>query len=86
MAKELVTDELWEIVEPLLPEEPTKPKGGRPCRGSGSPHWHPLLLKSDIPWEMLPKDIGCGYSMTGSGDAARNRRRQACGGDCTESP
>jgi transposase len=30
MAKELVTDELWEIVEPLLPPEPSKPKGGRP--------------------------------------------------------
>jgi transposase len=30
MAKELVSDELWEIVEPLLPEESPKPQGGRP--------------------------------------------------------
>jgi len=30
MAKVLVTDELWKVVEPLLPEEPPKPKGGRP--------------------------------------------------------
>src|SRR5215211_9272135 len=30
MAKELVTNELWEIVEPLLPKEPPKPEGGRP--------------------------------------------------------
>ena len=30
MAKELLTDELWEIVEPLLPPEPPKPRGGRP--------------------------------------------------------
>jgi Putative transposase of IS4/5 family (DUF4096) len=31
VAKELVSDELWEAIEPLLPEEPPKPKGGRPC-------------------------------------------------------
>src|SRR5215211_8376146 len=30
MAKELVTDELWETIEPLLPTEPPKPQGGRP--------------------------------------------------------
>jgi transposase len=28
MAKKLFTDELWEVIEPLLPEEPPKPKGG----------------------------------------------------------
>ncbi len=28
--KQLVTDELWEVVEPLLPKEPPKPKGARP--------------------------------------------------------
>lgn len=30
MAKELVTDGLWAMIEPLLPEEPPKPNGGRP--------------------------------------------------------
>jgi hypothetical protein len=30
MAKALVSDELWELVEPLLPPEPRKPKEGRP--------------------------------------------------------
>ena len=30
MAKTLVTDELWAVVEPLLPPESPKPKGGRP--------------------------------------------------------
>jgi transposase len=30
MAKKLVTDELWEVIERLLPEEPSKPNGGRP--------------------------------------------------------
>ena len=27
---ELVPDDLWEAIAPLLPEEPPKPKGGRP--------------------------------------------------------
>ena len=30
MAKPLVSDELWAIVEPLLPPESPKPKGGHP--------------------------------------------------------
>jgi transposase len=30
MAKQLITDELWAVIEPLLPPEPEKPRGGRP--------------------------------------------------------
>ncbi len=65
MAKELVSDELWEVVEPLLPEEPPKPKGGRPRVDDRAALTGILfVLKSGIPWEMLPQEMGCGSGMT----------------------
>lgn len=66
MAKELVTDELWEVIEPLLPEEQPKPKGGRPRTIDDRAALTGILfvLKSGIPWEMLPQEMGCGSGMT----------------------
>src|ERR671913_531490 len=65
MAKELVTDELWEIIEPLLPEEPPKPKGGRPrIDDRAALTGIVFVLKSGIPWEMLPQEMGCGSGST----------------------
>ena len=65
MAKELVSDELWEIVEPLLPEESPKPQGGRPrLDDRAALTGIVLVLKSGIPWEMLPKETGCGSGVT----------------------
>jgi transposase len=65
MSKPLVTDALWAVVAPLLPQEPAKPKGGRP-RVSDRAALAGILfvLKSGIPWEMLPQEMGCGSGMT----------------------
>jgi transposase len=65
MAKELVSDELWEIVEPLLPDEPPKPEGGRPrIDDRAALSGIVFVLKSGIPWEMLPQEMGCGSGVT----------------------
>src|ERR671912_2003370 len=65
MAKELVSDELWKFVEPLLPEEPPKPKGGRPRLDDRATLTGIIfVLKSGIPWEMLPQEMGCGSGVT----------------------
>ena len=65
MSKELVTDELWEIIEPLLPPEPPKPRGGRPrVEDRAALAGIIFVLKSGIPWEMLPKEMGCGSGST----------------------
>jgi transposase len=65
MAKQLITDELWAVIEPLLPPEPEKPRGGRPripnrdvLRGIL------FVLATGLPWEYLPPEMGCGSGMT----------------------
>ena len=65
MAKPLLTDELWERIEPILPSEPPKPKGGRP-RVSDRQALTGILfvLRSGCPWEYLPKEMNCGSGMT----------------------
>jgi transposase len=65
MAKELVSDELWNTIEPLVPDEPPKPKGGRPRVDDRSALAGIIfVLKSGIPWEMLPQEMGCGSGLT----------------------
>ncbi len=65
MSKQLVSDELWRIVEPLLPNEPSKARGGRPR----IPDRMVLsgiifVLKSGIPGRMLPRKMGFGSGVT----------------------
>lgn len=86
MAKELVSDELWETVEPLLPDEPPKPEGGRPRIDDRAALSGILfVLKSGIPSEMLPQEMGCGSGVTCSGDAYASATRLEYGRSCIES-
>jgi transposase len=63
--QDLVSDELWATIAPLLPPHPPHPKGGRP--------WLPdrpalcgiiYVLKTGIQWRMLPRELGCGSGVT----------------------
>jgi transposase len=65
MSKPLVSDELWALVAPLLPAETAKPKGGRPRISDRAALTGIIfVLKSGIPWEMLPPEMGCGSGVT----------------------
>jgi transposase len=65
----LVTDELWAIVEPLLPKrrvsEARRRKGGRPRVPDRATLTGILfVLQTGIPWEYLPREMGCGSGVT----------------------
>lgn len=65
MSKPLVPDELRTIIEPLLPPEPPKPRGGRPrVPDRACLTGIIFVLKAGIPWELLPQELGCGSGMT----------------------
>jgi transposase len=65
MAKALVSDQLWALLAPLLPPPRPRPKGGRPPVEDHKALAGTLfVLKSGIPWEMLPREMGCGCGMT----------------------
>jgi transposase len=65
MARELVPDELWEMLSPLLPEHEPSPKGGRPRIDDRKVLTGIVfVLRTGIPWEYLPMEMGCGSGMT----------------------
>src|SRR5947209_14204032 len=65
MSKPLVSDELWEVIEPLLPPKRPKPKGGRPpVDNRAALAGIIFVLKTGIPWEFLPQEMGCGSGVT----------------------
>ena len=60
MAKLLVSDALWELVEPLLPKHTRSPKGGQPPVSDRVCLTGILfVLKTGIPWEDFPHEMGC---------------------------
>jgi len=67
MARPLLSDRLWSFIEPSLPPPKPrrfrfpgrKPVGDRPCLTGIL-----FVLKTGIPWEDLPQEMGCGCGMT----------------------
>ncbi len=67
MAKPILPDELWNLIEPLLP--PPKPRrrrypGRKPVDNRRVLTGILFVLSSGIPWEALPQELGCYCGMT----------------------
>ncbi|VWD55184.1 Insertion element IS402 [Burkholderia lata] len=67
MAKPILDDELWSLIQPLLP--PPKPRrtrypGRKPLDDRAVLTGILFVLQSGIPWEMLPQEMGCGSGMS----------------------
>ena len=66
MARPLVSDELWELIEPLIPQVKRRYRyPGRRRLGDRKVLTGILfVLRTGIPWEYLPQELGCGSGMT----------------------
>jgi transposase len=67
MAKPLVPDDLWEIIRALLPPPPPRRfrfPGRKRLDDRKALTGIVFVLKTGIPWEDLPREMGCGSGMT----------------------
>lgn len=62
----LVPDELWETIQPLLPRHKARPgkRGRPPVDDRACLTGLVFVLKTGIPWEDLPLEMGCGSGVT----------------------
>jgi len=67
MSQRLIDDALWRRIEPLLPKPPRRrwKTMGRPRVPDRAALTGILfVLRSGIPWQMLPTEMGCGSGST----------------------
>jgi transposase len=66
MAKPLLDDALWAIIEPVIPVKKRRFRnpGRKRLTLRGTLTGILFVLKTGIPWEDLPQEMGCGCGMT----------------------
>jgi transposase len=65
MARPLLLDDLWTEIAPRLPPFRPRPKGGRRLiEDRAALTGIPFVLRSGVPWEILPAEMGCGCGMS----------------------
>ena len=66
MAKPILDDELWEIIEPVIPKRQRRFRypGRKTIPDRAALTGILFVLKTGIGWEDLPQEMGCGSGMT----------------------
>jgi len=67
MAKPILSDELWGVIEPVLPAPPPRRlrfPGRKPISHRQALTGILFVLRTGISWEDLPQEMGCGSGMT----------------------
>lgn len=67
MAKPILDDRLWTVIEPLLPPPPqrrSRSPGRKPIDNRRALSAILFVLKTGLPWEHLPQELGWGSGMT----------------------
>ena len=67
MAKRILDDDLWTLIEPLLPPPKRRRKrypGRKPIGPREALSAILFVLKTGLPWEHLPQELGWGSGMT----------------------
>jgi transposase len=65
MARALLPEDLWSLIEAHIPIHHRLPKGGQPrIDDRASMTGILFVFKTGIPWEYLPRELGCGSGMT----------------------
>ena len=66
MAKPMLDNELWQCIEPLLPSKLRRVRfpGRKPLGDRKALTGILFVLKTGIPWEDLPQELGCGSGMS----------------------
>ena len=61
----ILPEDLWQTIRPLLPKDkPPKSNGRPPVRNRQALTGILYVLRTGIPWEYLPQEMGCGCGMT----------------------
>ncbi|WP_250502393.1 transposase [Caballeronia sp. AZ7_KS35] len=85
MGAPIVEDELWALIEPLLPmPKPRRKKypARLPVANRAALNGILFVLKTGIRWRDLSTKLGFGLAQS-AGDGCATGRRRVCGSDCT---